>query len=933
MNRVSLIGRHEESAKIDRFLETLREESHCLLLVGEVGIGKTTLLNWGKTRAHTRGFRLLSASPAESEVPLEFASLADLFEGVPLSVFDELPDPQRRAVGVAVFRDELPEEPVDPRTLATAMLGTFRRLAADAPVLLAIDDLPWLDAPSNRVLSYVLRRAGDVPIGLVGTVRTEWSRDRTPLLTDQVNTERMQRIRIGPMGEREIGQLLSDRAGLDLGGSKLKSLQVLCRGNPLFALELTEANTLETDERSTALMSVPKSLHRLVRGRIDHLSPASRDVLLTAALCAEPEFPVVEAAASDPSHAVESLERIVESGIVVKQGDDITFAHPLIRSVVIEDATAGDQRAAHRRLAMTVRGFEERARHRALGADGPSEKIAQEVEEAALAASARGACDTAAALAQMAASLTPPDQMRDQLRRVVLEAENRFDSLDPTRAIALLEEVVDAMPPGPGRGEILWRLTRFMTYRGDPMTTWIARLTEALEEAGDNLALSCAITTDLAVAATNAGDSVNAVRYGAQALEFAERSGDTAREAQLRGGMAFGAFCSGEGVRRDLVERALSGPEQPLRVNMELRPRFAIGLVLLMSDDLNGARTLFDQELKRAAIEGVDTGLPQLLSGLVETEAWAGNWERASELVTDGYRLAEDAGLSVMIGFMARARGLLHVYKGRIEEGRADGEKALAIGLSTGISVIAFGGAQTLGLAELSVGDAAAAHGHLGPISGQVLAAGVVEPGLSRFLSEEIEALIRLGDLSAAIELLNPFQSRSMELGRLWGMAISERSRGLLLAAAGDFVTASASLDRALEHHAGLGMPFEHGRTLLIAGEIHRRARRRTLADTHLRSAQQIFERLGAPLWVERARAEIDRLGLRRANSNSNLTGVETRVADLAATGLTNAQIATELFMSPRTVEAHLSRIYRKFGVRSRTAMSRAYLAQSPERT
>jgi DNA-binding CsgD family transcriptional regulator len=245
--------------------------------------------------------------------------------------------------------------------------------------------------------------------------------------------------------------------------------------------------------------------------------------------------------------------------------------------------------------------------------------------------------------------------------------------------------------------------------------------------------------------------------------------------------------------------------------------------------------------------------------------------------------------------------------------------------------MIAFGGAQALGLAELSVGDAGAAHQRLAPLAGMVRATGVAEPGTLRFLPDEIEALIRLGELDAAVELLNPFEARSIELGRRWGVATSGRCRGLLLASGGDLGAAEAALDLALHHHAGLGMPFEHGRTLLVAGEVNRRARHKTLANAHLESALAIFERLGAPLWSERTRAEIDRLGLRRTPPDSGLSPIEMRVADLAGTGLTNAQIATRLFMSPRTVEAHLSRIYRKLGVNSRTAMSRVYLAQSAE--
>ena len=615
---------------------------------------------------------------------------------------------------------------------------------------------------------------------------------------------------------------------------------------------------------------------------------------------------------------------MAEAGIIARTGDDITFAHPLIRSVVIEDAAPDDRRMAHRRLAEASRHPEERARHLAFGADGPDEAIAQDVENVAQSAGARGACDTAAALAEIAVSLTPHCRVDDRHRRMALEAENRFEASDPDRAIVLLEEVVTAMPPGAGRAEMLRRLARYLTYRGDPIATWTARLTTALEESGDNLALRCALATDLGVAAVNAGDLSTANSYGLMALELAERTSDIARMAQIRAGMAFAAFCGGQGVGRDLLELGVSAPEQPLRLDMELRPRFAIGVVLHWSDDLEGARELFEQEQKRALADGVETGLPQLRWGQAETEAWAGNWDRAEEFTANGYLLAEDSGLSLMMGFVSGVRGLMHVYRGRLDEGRDDGNRAVAIGMSMGSPMVAFVGAQALGLAELSVGDAVTAHRRLAPLADIARALGVAEPGMLRFLPDEIEALIRMGEFDAAIGLLDPFEAKSVELGRSWGLATSARCRGLLSVGRRDLDAASDFIDNALEYHAGLSMPFEHGRTLMVAGEVHRRARHKALAKSHLQAALAIFERLGSPLWAERARADMNRLGLRRAATGTGLTTIEAGVAELASTGLTNAQIAAQLSMSARTVEAHLSRIYRKLGVNSRTAMSRA---------
>jgi DNA-binding CsgD family transcriptional regulator len=931
MNTVPLIGRSAESAAVDRFYEMFPSGSRSLLLVGEVGIGKTTQLNWGRSQARSLGYQVLSASPAESEFPLEFASLADLLENVPRTVLDELPDPQRRAIGVAVFRDQLPEEPVDPRTLATAVLGTLRRLATDTPVVLAIDDLPWLDLPSARVLSFVLRRAGAAPLGLLATVRIEWSMDRAPLVTDPVDADLVERVRVGPMSAGEIGQLLVERTGLSLGRARLRRLQELSRGNPLFALELVEANAVGGADRFRASADVPKSLRRLVKSRIGHLPPGSRDVLLVAALSGESELSVVVAGATDPLHAAASFERVVEAGIVVRRDGGFTFAHPLIRSVVIDDAPSSYRRRAHQRLASVVRPLEERARHLALGADGPNEQIAQEVEEAAMSAAGRGACDTAAALAELAVTLTPSDFIDVRHRRMALEADYHFVLGDPVRACELIEGVIDNMPAGPSRAELLRRLARYLMHRGDPVTTRAAKLALALEESGNDLTLRATILVDALFVMSYSDNLTAADSYVAQAVTTVEVVGDEALAAQLYAALARMSLIRGEGLRHDLIERALQGPDPAARLAVELRPNVVVGHLLRLVGDLSGARDLYERENARARQEGVDIGLPFILGGLVQTETAAGNWGRAEELGNEAFDRAEESGSLIEQSYVFASTALLRVCKGRLEEGRRDAHRSVQLAGVIGMPVFVQYAAEALGLAELSIGDAAAAHRTLEPIVGLPYVREFSEPSLLRFIPDYVEALIRLGEIDAAAELLDPFESRSNELGRTWGMATSGRCRALLQAASGSLEAAETTLRIALEHHAGLAMPFEHGRTLLVAGEVHRRARHKTLANGHLQSALEIFESLGAPLWAERTRAEIDRIGLRRATPESGLTAIESRVADLAASGLTNAQIATRMFISPRTVEAHLSRIYRKLGVTSRTAMSRAYIVRPPE--
>ena len=391
--------------------------------------------------------------------------------------------------------------------------------------------------------------------------------------------------------------------------------------------------------------------------------------------------------------------------------------------------------------------------------------------------------------------------------------------------------------------------------------------------------------------------------------------------------MAFLGFVAGDGVRIDLIDRARPGPEQAPLLSIEKQPNLVIGHILHWTGDLSEARSCYEQEYARAATEGSETSLPLVLWAMAENEAWAGDWHRAEQLVAEGYGLAEDSASPAAIALMSGVRGLLHAYRGRIESARRDAARAVEVARALGMPLLEFTGAQPLGIAALSVGDAQGADEKLGPFAEAALAAGMVEPSVCRFVPDEIEALTRLGQLGMAEALLTPFESRAVQLRRSWGLVTAARCRGLLLATSGDFDGATAALESALSEMRPLALPFEEARTFLVAGEVNRRARRKHMAVSFLRESWQRFECLGAPLWAARARSELERVGIRgaRAASVRGLTPAEQRVADLVVGGRTNNEIAAELFMGQRTVEAHLSRVYRKLGVRSRTELCRVF--------
>jgi DNA-binding CsgD family transcriptional regulator len=264
--------------------------------------------------------------------------------------------------------------------------------------------------------------------------------------------------------------------------------------------------------------------------------------------------------------------------------------------------------------------------------------------------------------------------------------------------------------------------------------------------------------------------------------------------------------------------------------------------------------------------------------------------------------------------------GLVEAHAGRVESTRERLEAAFRATERTGYGIAALWTSGALGFLELSLGNASAAHRALDPMTQLVEAHGLEEPIRAFFVPDEIEALVALGELDRAERLTRMLAVRGRALDRPWALATGGRCRALLLAARGEPEIALAEIEHALAEHERLPMPLELGRTLLVRGQLERRLKKKSAAKESLEQALAIFDDIGAMLWVERARAELARVGLRRAGRDE-LTETERRVAELAASGLTNREVAAQLFLSPKTVEANLARIYRKLDIRSRAEL------------
>jgi len=928
---VRVVGRAAELATIDTFLTDGRGT---LLIVGELGAGKTVLWEHGVARARTLGYRVLAARPVATEAALGFAALTDLLGDVAPAVIQQLPGPQRRALDVALLRQEAGDEPTLARSVATATLGVLRLLAAAGPILLAIDDIAYLDQPTARVLAFALRRIDSAPVRVLATARTGDTGEPPPLVIDGLDRDRVTRHRLGPLSKVDIRALLVARLPHRPSPALVSRVHTLSGGNPYLALELGRVLAdAEPDLVGALDAPVPLTLRRLVQDRLDALTAPVLEALLTAALApTAPVDTVVRALPGRPGEALARLESAAAAGVVDLRPGRVVFTHPLLRSVIIDGASPAERRAAHRRLARCATTSMERAAHLARSRSRPDAAVARHLDEAARQAYARGLADTAAELADLAVLATPRADVAARRDRVLTAAEYRFTAGDAESAFATVRRLVDELPPGPPRARALDRLAVYQRYRGEPLPRWRATLEQAFAEAtDDDPRLRFRLHYGLGVAAMNGGEVAVAAAHVPSVVALADVCGDPLARAQAAAAEIFLAFAIGQGVRADRLPAVLSAVDGALELEPESRPSYTVALVLALAGDFAGARGLLEPDHREAVDRGDEARLPMLLWPLVLVDAWTGAWERAADLAGQALTSAVLSDVDIGLALVHAARAHLFAGTGDVEAALADATTAATIGTRIGVGLPTLIGAWGAAGAALSAGDPATAHRLLAPLAESALAAGLPEPGLALFVTDEVEALIRLGDLATARTLLDVFADRAQRLGRDRARAAAGRCRGLLLAAEGSPRRALAELEAALRIGATLGLPLEQARTLLVAGEVHRRARDRQLARQRLSQARTILAGLGARQWLAACEAQLARYvpDLRPGPSGLDaLTPTERRVAELAAQGHTTRQIADAVFASPRTVETHLHRVYRKLHVRSRVELTRRLAAR-----
>jgi predicted ATPase len=446
-----VFGRQSELETLKGFPASLAEGPAALIIEGEAGIGKTTLWRLGVAAARDSSVRVLVSSPAEVEAKLSYAALVDLLENVFADVLPSLPSPQRHALDVALLLEEAAGPTPDQRTVALAFLTAVRTLAREGPLVIAIDDVQWLDASSADVLRFAARRVNDLPVGLLLSRRSATT--DAPLGLDRALPDhRVKRLDVGPLSLGAMRGVLAERLALAPSRPVLVRVHASADGNPFIALEIGRA--LESTRLPAFTgdpLPVPKALDTLVGGRLAALPRATGDVVVAAAALSQPTLALVSAVVGADARLL--LEPAVEADVVLLDSDRIHFTHPLLASVAYSRVSLGRRRRLHRRLADVVRDIEERARHLALATESPDREVSATLEQAASGARARGAPQAAAELTEQALHLTPPELTDRAFRLRIQAAGHHFEAGDASRAQILLEEAVASAPPGPQRAE------------------------------------------------------------------------------------------------------------------------------------------------------------------------------------------------------------------------------------------------------------------------------------------------------------------------------------------------------------------------------------------------------------------------------------------------------------------------------------------------
>jgi DNA-binding CsgD family transcriptional regulator len=710
--------------------------------------------------------------------------------------------------------------------------------------------------------------------------------------------------------------MIKFRSGLALPRPVIVRVAEASGGNPFNALEI--ADELGRLPSHSGRPPLPRSIGQVLQTRLDRLPGATLDALLECAMLSRPTVELAGAEALEPAES---------AGIVTIGEGRVRFSHPLLASAVYERADPIERRRVHRHLAGMVGDPEERARHLALGTVTADETVAAQLEAAAGLAVRRGAPEAAAELMELAIGLTPRALEATLPGRKFSAARYWFDAGDLGRAQTLLDEVVAEGLAGNLRARALTVLAQ-LHFRRNSFTEAFQAASQARQEAADR-ALQIRVELDLVFYSVSLADFPGTLLHARAAAQALPAGAGPALVADVLAVVTIAEFLCGQGLDEAQLERSLRLEDRAVATTWQMQPSFIAASIYLYTGRPEKAVPILSDLYTDAIDRGAENVIPLHCLYFTWGLVCRGELERARQISDSARQTAELLGDPSSEGAALTAAALVHAHDGSIQA--ACEEASAAIRIFQGLNWP--GGTifptWALGLALSAAGQPEAVGAVLGPLAGLLTTDGGVDPCLAMFLPEQIEALIELGRLGQAEDLLGWLEAHAGRLDRALALAWAGRCRALLHAATGDLESALAAVERALTQYERIGMPLDRARTLLVQGRVLRRAGRRSQANRVLIEALHVFEQAGTPAWAKRAESELSRLGGKRTAAGE-LTSTETLVANLAIAGLSNREIAERAFLTVKTVEAILTRVYRKLGIRSRGGLARALETAKP---
>lgn len=915
MNAVSPAGStSSDDGQVAGFLTAAASRPAGLVIEGEAGIGKTTLWQQVLESARRQGFRVLAARVGQTESVMAFAALADLVGGLEPECFAALPALQRLALDRVLLRAGADGPVTDQRVVAAALVAILHGLAEQSPVLIAVDDIQWLDSSSRVALEFAARRLRG-PVGVLVTERAAVGHGTTTRWLHLDRPAALHRITVRPLGIRRLHQVISERLGRTFARPTMVRIAEISGGNPFFALELARA---VVDGPAGTEKVLPDTLADLVRRRISRLDDDTRAVLLSAACVAEPTVELLAAANEIGTEELMSrLERVEADGIVTLEGNRVRFTHPLLASGVYTVAGPTSRRAMHRTVSALEPHPELKARHLALASASGDEELFAALDQAADTARARGAPAAAAELVDLAISLGG-----DTPWRRIRSADNHFLAGDTVRAGEVITPAVETMEPGILRAMASMTLATVQMYH-DGHRAAVELLRRALDDATGNIPVMVLLLLRLSFAQNSIGEFDDARRHARDAVKFADELGVPGLTSAALAWSVQLNFQWGRGLDEAALRRALELYDSSLDVPMIFRAPVVHALALSGTGRLEQAHREFTAMRAVCVERGAESDLMAIAGFLAINHIWRGDLAAAEREAAEAVERAEQLGGDEVLIIPMTVRAALAAYAGREADARADARWVQRASRNRMSSQLADWPGMTLCFLEVSLGRHREA---LEALDMSFLAAGRVpatELMLSWHLPDVIEAMVGVGRLDEADLLTTALESNGAEHQRIWMKAVGARCRALLLAAGGDVTAAEQMARQALAEHERLPMPFERARTELVLGQLQRRLRQKHTAAATLTESLRTFERLGTPLWTHRARAELSRTVVAPAGDLGELTPSQRQVAEMAASGATNKDIAAAMFISIKTVEHNLTRIYRKLGIGSRAELGR----------